>query len=98
MKDKVKDFLEQISIGKYNHGLYLGKRLQYSSWVGGVMTIAIAGFFLIFSVFQIVDVFQRKTYNIQTQIEDITTYDDFKQNINNENFEGNFIQAIHIAY
>ncbi len=58
--------LEMISIGAYNTKLYFNKRNNYSSWVGGLVTLII-GYFLALIVWSVLaDPVRRKELVVTT--------------------------------
>ena len=50
---KTKDALKEISFGKYPGSLYLKGRLQYSTVLGGIVTLALVILLLTFAAVQI---------------------------------------------
>ena len=58
--------LEMISIGAYNTKLYFKKRNNYSSWVGGLVTLVIGYFFALIVWSVLADPVRRKELVVRT--------------------------------
>ena len=63
---KLRKILQFISVGKYVTGLYYKKQDSQSSSFGGLLTLLIAFFFLVYSVITIDDIFQEYTINLSS--------------------------------
>jgi len=69
---RVKDFLARVSLGKYNQGLYHDKRLYFSTWPGGLLTLLAAVGFLVYLVVSLAGIFSnQKTSTLVTQVVDL---------------------------
>jgi hypothetical protein len=62
------DILRFISIGKHHQGLYFNGVRQYSTVLGGIVTLFLSAFMIYFTVTQLSDIFLRKTYNLELKL------------------------------
>ena len=70
--------LRLVSIGQYNQGLHFEDRLLYSSVGGGLLTLLLFIVFMAYSVTQIIALAKMTTFNVETSIEDVLRFSEFK--------------------
>ena len=88
----MKSILKKVSVGKYNHGLYFRKKLQYSSVPGGIITIILFLLAASYSLWMIIDCIVNPDYKTDTCIESLDEYEEFFTKINIGNFHSPFKQ------
>jgi hypothetical protein len=64
IKTRTVDVLQQISIGKYDRGLYLDEKRHHSSICGGILTIFIVITIIVYMTSVFSTIFQRLEYKI----------------------------------
>jgi hypothetical protein len=72
---KIASFVRALSIGKYNHGLYLKGESHQSSIVGGVLTTVCAVVLIVYMVFVFKDIIDCAEYSMDESVLDITEDD-----------------------
>jgi amino acid transporter len=60
MKTAIINFLEALSLGKHNHGLYHKKKPYYATWISGLISIVSLGFLLTYAIIVLVSIVNKE--------------------------------------
>ena len=94
---RTKGCLARFSLGKYNHGLYHRRRLYFSTWSGGLLTLLLILAFLTYLMISLAEIFStQKTSTLVTQVVDLLETPDIRETGSLGAFSQYFISSFRV--